>query len=808
MAEIKEITNMNTAFVVNGKTTLVAVPYTGNMTIGRSHRADFRIEGMGVSNLHVHLRKGKNTSGEAVFMATDVSQNGTGVLHHGQPEGEAAPMPRGLPILLTDGSGLIIPMRASSGDRAENAPQILWLRHMHQSPGASQEAAPTCPPAPATRPSSWPKSWASLPEHIQQTWIAEGIENASDLRSFYTSRENLHEELEKIGVPRSQRDIAANLWMDTARALATARSSTEPRPRGSIPAPARATDTPLPIRKRQAPKLLHEPGLAHLHWQAKQAEKAARATRAQGLQPASSEHMEEVWQMYLRAGRHTSLYRDVRGPDELVFKDLLLRPIRRYPDSMQARLAAWRRWEAWLLRQPTKLPTSPFKPGDFIMGKYLREVEAGGPTAASNVWAAMKWWATRLGLDLGLDSPLVADYRLKTQGHSTKQADVLTLDIVARLRVEAEGTGTGATFASLILLLAGGCVRFLHAQRSALMEETSDLVVFRCSKGKRRQHGIREGYRWAAPRCWRPAGDTLARAVALIKEVATRAAGYHESPFIIPDITTSQGHSIHPQDCWIPRPMSYAKFVALMRAYIADLRGDEKPQKMTFNALRRLMPTGADVLEFKDTVAAGIGNWQDVPKGSAEKKRGRLKDKMATRYAGEKVITAGNHKMRVVAAIWDVSNDATCQGAGTWSEMTHRYPDAKILHRMTKSFKVDREAPVSVGDLRCLPHLPVGLLRHRQKEHLREIPALSDIAWSMQFVATSIQRPWLHFAPELGTRPYCRTSAFKKDPVQQGLGLKSAAHTGERPCPRCVGRMGPHAQEIMAEFCLDDSNMS
>ena len=158
---------------------------------------------------------------------------------------------------------------------------------------------------------------------------------------------------------------------------------------------------------------------------------------------------------------------------------------------------------------------------------------------------------------------------------------MLTLEVVARLRAEAEGTGTGATFASIILLLAGSCARFLHAQRSALMEETSDLVVFRCSKGKRRQHGIREGYRWAAPRCWRPAGDTLARAVALINEVATRAAGYHESPFIIPDITTSQGHSIHPQDCWIPRPMSYAKFVALMRGSMKTKESTARTSRIT-----------------------------------------------------------------------------------------------------------------------------------------------------------------------------------------------------------------------------------
>ena len=81
-----------------------------------------------------------------------------------------------------------------------------------------------------------------------------------------------------------------------------------------------------------------------------------------------------------------------------------------------------------------------------------------------------------------------------------------------------------------------------------------------------------------------------------------KAESYEENPFLIPDMTTRQGHSIDPQDRWLPRPMSYSRFVSLMRIYTADLRGDEKPQKMTSNALRRFLPTGADILKFGATV--------------------------------------------------------------------------------------------------------------------------------------------------------------------------------------------------------------
>eukprot|EP00972_Heterocapsa_arctica_P040681 5996316-Heterocapsa_arctica.AAC.1 len=74
---------------------------------------------------------------------------------------------------------------------------------------------------------------------------------------------------------------------------------------------------------------------------------------------------------------------------------------------------------------------------------------------------------------------------------------------------------------------------------------------------------------------------------------------------------------------------------------------DSRSKSMTFRALRRLMPTGAGFFQYSDTVAAAIGNWQDVPKNKSGHTRGRLKDQMAKRYAGEKVLTAGHYKLMV-----------------------------------------------------------------------------------------------------------------------------------------------------------------
>jgi hypothetical protein len=286
----------------------------------------------------------------------------------------------------------------------------------------------------------------------------------------------------------------------------------------------------------------------------------------------------------------------------------------------------------------------------------------------------------------------------------------------------------------------------------------------------------------------------------LIRDVATKAKNYGERPFLVPDLATGQGHSIKPDDTWLPKPMTYSRFVDLMRTLIRALGGWEKPEPPTFNALRRLMPTGADVLQFSDTVAAAIGNWQDTPKGDSDRTRGRMKDQMAKRYAGEKIKTAGLYKLQVVAAIWDVRGEEN-QGGDGWTRMRQEYSDKKALKRMINDFRM--EGPMNLGgdEPKCLPRLPKGPLKHRREGQLRVVPPLEQIAWLMQ----SAQRPWVHFAAGEGLIPFCRSTKFRRDPTRQGRGILEAARTGERPCPRCVPLMGDKAEAVMAEFYLADS---
>ena len=226
---------------------------------------------------------------------------------------------------------------------------------------------------------------------------------------------------------------------------------------------------------------------------------------------------------------------------------------------------------------------------------------------------------------------------------------------------------------------------------------------------------------------------------------------------------------------------------------------------MTYNALRRFLPTGADILKFDTTVPAGIGNWQDTPKSNAEKKRGRLKDQMAKRYAGVKVLTAGYYKIQIVAAVWDAAKKAPSNGAGSCGPTcsTATPPRRSPTYQMTEEFKVNGPA-AEAEDPQCMPRLFVGVLRHRRGEPVREVPPSlrSHGPCSTCRRIPSDRGCTLHQSWAAGR---CRPNKFRKDPIRQGLGLKEAARTGERPCPRCVKKLGASAWEVMAEFCLTDN---
>ena len=198
-------------------------------------------------------------------------------------------------------------------------------------------------------------------------------------------------------------------------------------------------------------------------------------------------------------------------------------------------------------------------------------------------------------------------------------------------------------------------------------------------------------------------------------------------------------YDIDPGDMWLPRPMSYPRFVAFMKAFIASL-GITTKEALSFNALRRFLPTGADFLGFSDDVAAAIGNWQDIPKGATGTKRGRLKDKIAKRYFGDKIFTAGHYKLQVIVTIWEFHIQHGAE-SGNWAQIRDQFADKKVLAQRTKKSKPAFANAREETDPGCMLELPPGPLKFPNGGPTRVVPALDEIAWRMQSKPSGVQRP-------------------------------------------------------------------
>ena len=68
---------MELIFRMAGKPTLMRLPSKSTLSVGRSHNADYQIEGVRVSAYHVQITAGPDP---ATITITDISQNGTGLV--------------------------------------------------------------------------------------------------------------------------------------------------------------------------------------------------------------------------------------------------------------------------------------------------------------------------------------------------------------------------------------------------------------------------------------------------------------------------------------------------------------------------------------------------------------------------------------------------------------------------------------------------------------------------------------------------------------------------------------------------------
>ena len=200
MAELEPTTDMVAFLRTTDSKKYVEIPCGRNVTIGRSHKADLQIMGDRISSIHVEIKLGEGHNAGSVIVR-DVSQNGTGLLRPGQRPHEALALPGDTEMVVPWGSGLVVPMRRPGAGRTElqaMMEKVIWLE-TPTSHHPDEERRRGREHITRMRFLTWPSSWTSLPEDVQDVWQDEGIEDVSDLQTFYTSVHEIHQHLGKIG---------------------------------------------------------------------------------------------------------------------------------------------------------------------------------------------------------------------------------------------------------------------------------------------------------------------------------------------------------------------------------------------------------------------------------------------------------------------------------------------------------------------------------------------------------------------------------------------------------------------------------
>ena len=161
-----------------------------------------------------------------------------------------------------------------------------------------------------------------------------------------------------------------------------------------------------------------------------------------------------------------------------------------------ALLAALRRW----LRYAADKQYTANAPTPLQLGEFLRMVAQGGPTAASSMYQALKWFRLNFGLPFNTDHWLTQPFRLLPPDHQVQQrTELQPWEMVNLLLMMKQSSGTHLLILTFLVWAAVSCVRFEHFQRSHYMEAHPQCLIFECSQGKARRKGARPPYVWAMP---------------------------------------------------------------------------------------------------------------------------------------------------------------------------------------------------------------------------------------------------------------------------------------------------------------------
>ena len=361
-------------------------------------------------------------------------------------------------------------------------------------------------------------------------------------------------------------------------------------------------------------------------------------------------------------------------------------------------------------------------------------------------------------------------------------------------------------------------------RRGRLSRRTGAHLHFWCTQGKSRQGGIRRPFAWAVPRFLRKATDTLGpldQFYSLLKDRNPSAN------FLIPDLNLCKvdgRYELTYKATWnFTKPMPQGKLLELMRGMLVRAGVPyEGVLPMSYNTLRRFMPTLGEAAGFDLTALQSLSNWADLPKATAQSPAPSCRSALPTSltYAADKVLSAAYNRHKAViyahlssslveekrgtdglypadALPWDIVRGARGHLDSAESLATSGPPWAMDAHTRDQSSKQSQERIdakiIELGEVKAGDDTSSssGSATSSEAEDDRDSDEDDkDIDFPNAFkIATKGRYHLQHFLLESGIVAYCRGAPFREPPeaVDEDDVLKNSWNI----CRNCLRALPP-----------------
>ena len=287
--------------------------------------------------------------------------------------------------------------------------------------------------------------------------------------------------------------------------------------------------------------------------------------------------------------------------------------------TLRAAAAAWSRWSLW---SSTNKKGSAVLPGTAVhlhiflesvrKGVGVRRRNAGGIHAARRVHTGITFLAAQLGLDFDLSFvkipvPAPSDPPPK---HCCNDPLVLRDLALASYYIKDPHNDLYSYVSLLVLVLFSGGVRFAHAQRSRLLRQVPEGLIFLCTRGKSRYRGqVAPPFDWAVPFSPLFTSDHATLFLQLHKAATPASCSY-----LVPRLAPA-GCTLAGAKGFAPRPACDGQWRSTLREFIASAPSTWPPRSSGSpgaRGTRRALASVAEVLELSHHERLPLGSWVDA----------------------------------------------------------------------------------------------------------------------------------------------------------------------------------------------------